>query len=117
MQGVAEGETAGTTKEAGLPNITGTWTSAWNQANRGFHALRVTGAYYDSYPTHTGDGRIQGADTGANSGTKGFPWFDASKGETKTDGTLKTDDEYKVFGKSDTVQPPAFLVHIFQRTA
>lgn len=34
----------------------------------------------------------------------------ASKGETKTDGTLKTADEPHVFGNSDTVQPSAFTV-------
>lgn len=36
--------------------------------------------------------------------------FDASKGETKTDGTLKTANEHHVYGASDTVQPPAFTV-------
>lgn len=37
--------------------------------------------------------------------------FDASKGETKIDGDVKTDEDYKVYGKSDTVQPPAFTVN------
>ena len=36
--------------------------------------------------------------------------FDASKGETKTDGTIKGTDEPHVYGNSDTVQPPAFTV-------
>lgn len=37
--------------------------------------------------------------------------IDASKGETKTDGTLKTADEHHVYGASDTVQPPAVCVN------
>jgi hypothetical protein len=37
--------------------------------------------------------------------------FDASKGETKTDGTLKDASEHHVYGASDTVQPDSVCVN------
>ena len=53
---------------------------------------------------------------GSHSGDTGDFWsgslgIDASKGETKTDGTLKTADEHHVYGASDTVQPPAVAIN------
>lgn len=39
--------------------------------------------------------------------------FNASSGEQKTDGTISND----VYGKSDTVQPPAIRVYAWQRTS
>ena len=96
---------AGGTIAAGLPNITGTWTTAWNQANRGFHSLSTSGAFYDSYSAglHDGAGRIQGTDEN-NSGTRGFPWFDASRSNS-------------IYGNSNTVQPPAYKIYAWRRTA
>lgn len=96
---------AGGTIAAGLPNITGTWTTSWNQANRGFHSLTTSGAFYDSYSAglHDGAGRIQGTDEN-NSGTRGFPWFDASRSNS-------------IYGNSKTVQPPAYKIYAWRRTA
>jgi hypothetical protein len=53
--------------------------------------LVTEGAFYDSYPEHDGPGRIQGVDDN-NGGTKGYPWFDASRSNP-------------IYGKSETVQP------------
>ena len=39
--------------------------------------------------------------------------FNASSGEQKTDGTVSND----VYGKSDTVQPPAIRVYAWQRAS
>jgi hypothetical protein len=96
---------AGGTIAAGLPNITGTWTTSWNQPNRGFHSLTTSGAFYDSYSAglHDGAGRIQGTDDN-NSGTRGFPWFDASRSNS-------------IYGNSNTVQPPAYKIYAWRRTA
>ena len=44
-------------------------------------------------------------------------YFDASNGETKTDGSLKTDDEYKVYGSSNHVTPNNLSIRIWQRTS
>lgn len=99
IQGASEN--LGEVIEAGLPNITGTFA--------GFRPLNanpeVTGAFNlrDDYRVTAAD-FTQGMYNGRIA-------LDASSGETKTDGALKTDEDYKVYGKSDTVQPPAFTVN------
>ena len=87
--------------EAGLPNIIGSFGN-WNQ---------WTGSRY-------GSGAFSARDDGSSAGFKVSEndprtgvTFDASKGETKTDGTLKTADEHHVYGASDTVQPPAVAIN------
>ena len=95
--------------EPGLPNITGHFG---NESNA-HHFL------WGKDSTEEGAFTYDNINGGANivdslhAGFESYSGasFDASKGETKTDGTLKTDDEYKVYGKSDTVQPPAFTVN------
>ena len=97
--------TSGTEKEAGIPNITGIAGVL----------RRATGAFYRNDDDVVI--RVQGSTTGnevamSNSNINDF---DASKGETKTDGTLKTEDEAHVYGNSDTVQPPALtMVYIIK---
>lgn len=95
--------------EPGLPNITGHFGNASN--NHHFLWSKDStekGAFtYDNINGGTAIVNSLGAGFESYSGAS----FDASKGETKTDGALKTDDDYKVYGKSDTVQPPAFTVN------
>lgn len=91
-------ENLGEMIEAGLPNITGTTTGHWHGSFNG--ALKKGSLLYGFGPSHTGYGYKPTSVT-----------FDASGGETKTDGSIKTDEDYKVYGKSDTVQPPAFTVN------
>ena len=43
--------------------------------------------------------------------------FNAANGETKTDGSLKIDEDGKVYGKSDHVTPENFTIKIWLRTA
>lgn len=85
LQG-ANTETPGTTKEAGLPNITG-------------HGLR-------GGQDGSGGGAIYKGSIGlsnANSGPYGADYgFDASKSNS-------------IYGKSNTVQPPAYIVNIWER--
>lgn len=89
--------------EAGLPNIIGEVKN--NDASYGSIQMvnpKFVGAF---------SGKPHG-----NAGWSGSVWgchtlkIDASKGETKTDGTIKGTDEPHVYGNSDTVQPPAFTV-------
>lgn len=85
----------GTNVEAGLPNITGVLGASES-------SVKSSGAFY----------AIAGGDCPTSAYvTRATKYFDASKGETKTDGTLKTDDELHVYGNSDTVQPPAYTVN------
>lgn len=97
LQGVTTGQTAGSTVEAGLPNLTGTF-GGWMLGNN----LTPTGdgvfsqvSYTASYPSsETGRGTYKGIK------------LDASKNGADP-----------VYGKSDTVQPATYLVHFWKRTA
>lgn len=85
---------AGETISAGLPNITG----------------QTTGQGYYQGGAFTSAGAITEQTTWGN-----YKWnkqdFKASNGETKLDGTIRND----VYGKSDTVQPPAIKVYAWKR--
>ena len=85
------GSNANTTIEAGLPNITGTFKD-----NGHAGALAATGAF-----TGTKDG------TGSNNG-----W--AGDGGTYTFNASRSNS---IYGKSNTVQPPAYIVNVWRRTA
>lgn len=93
---------AGTTIAAGLPNITGTWTSTWDVPSRGFYNLSTTGAFY-SVSDASRKGRIKGENSGDQI-NMGYPCFDASKSNA-------------IYGKSTTVQPPAYALIAWRRTA
>ena len=92
----------GTKIEAGLPNISGVFGS-------GGREISYRGAI--SAPPYTelcqsGNGNY------FNFGTSTFK---ASNGECKLDGTYKSNSDYKVYGKSDTVQPPTISVNYIIR--
>lgn len=95
IQGSDSKNIAGTTKEAGLPNVTGKFS---NYDRCGSTIMGVSGAFsfagnYDSCTKSAGSD-----DWGK--------WinFDASRSNA-------------IYGRSDTVQPPAFIVNIWQRIA
>ena len=92
LMGAGSGHAAGTTVEAGLPNITGSFV-----ANVHYRSNEVSGAFT------TGD-RI--TSTGANNGDANVYKFslDASKSNA-------------IYGRSSTVQPAAYYVHIWRRVA
>ena len=92
LQGVSGSQEAGTTVEAGLPNITGTLNMG-NNTGLG----SATGAFQVS-----NSGRFSGA---ADGGGYKNSSFDASRSSA----IYKND--------CDTVQPPAYLVNIWKRTA
>lgn len=90
LQGSDTNHVAGTTIEAGLPNIEGVagtfQTSSYNNC---------TGAFKGVTPTGTG--------TTASSGSGSYSLaFDASRSSS-------------IYGNSTTVQPPAFVVNIWRR--
>lgn len=90
LQSVKGDQVAGTTVEAGLPNIKGTFEGASQKSNF------TTGAFY-----------VIGRNTKvSNDGEKDNTYgFDASRSSS-----IYKDD-------CDTVQPPAYLVNIWKRTA
>lgn len=85
----------GQNMSAGLPNIRGILHRVLCSGNGAFEPIEGSGDYSIS------------ASSGSVDGSKHDVRFLASKGELKTDGTIKTDESEKVFGKSNTVQPPA----------
>ena len=92
LMGASRSHAAGTTAEAGLPNITGSFV-----ANVHYMSHEVSGAF-------TAGDRI--TSTGANNGDANVYKFslDASKSNA-------------VYGRSSTVQPAAYYVHIWRRVA
>ena len=92
LMGASRSHAAGTTVKAGLPNITGSFV-----ANVHYLRHKVSGAF-------TAGDRI--TSTGANNGDANVYKFslDASKSNA-------------VYGRSSTVQPAAYYVHIWRRVA
>ena len=97
LMGASSSHAAGTTAEAGLPNITGNINRAINM--RSTSGLSATGAF--SMPSSkSGDDYPDG---GYNGDVRAIS-FDASGSNA-------------IYGRSSTVQPAAYYVHIWQRTA
>lgn len=99
----------------GLPNITASarnrfvtnyLTSALGDPKGAFlHGANLPKSYYpDADPATTGSYHFDESIV-----------FNASEGETKTDGILKTDSEHKVYGSSNHVTPYNASVKVWQR--
>ena len=97
LMGASSTHAAGTTVEAGLPNITG---DSWLRPNN--NTITENGPFYltDLEKRNPPVGNFSG-DAKAPSATVGF---DASKSNA-------------VYGRSSTVQPAAYYVHIWRRVA
>lgn len=98
LMGASYAHAAGTTVEAGLPNITATG-GFYENLSVGDLKDRLTGAFYvnANNQTHTGNG----ASTDSDNPTLDF---DASRSNP-------------IYGASDTVQPPAYYINIWERVA
>ena len=100
LQGSSSNHNAGTTIAAGLPNITGSSTlyAGSDTSDRGV-VYNATDAFYNN---------------GSNSGI-----HYASTGSTKTvtnsNFNIDASRSSAIYGNSDTVQPPAFVVNIWRR--
>ena len=93
LMGASYAHAAGTTVESGLPNITGTLSD-------------VMGSFY-AYPSGSGAFSVKGIGRSlenGSSGNYGNISFDASKSNA-------------IYGRSSTVQPAAYYVHIWHRVA
>lgn len=93
LQGSDVNHSAGSTIEAGLPNITG----GWDDQSGGNGSNVKTGAFKNSV-TYSSNS------WGTTSGTVSQIVFSA-------------EDSNPIYGNSSTVQPPAYVVNIWQRTA
>lgn len=92
--GVEKGNTKpGTTVSAGLPNITGGFGGVSNFSGQG---AAVTFGAFKMGPTDI---------TNTRTGT-GLPFYPV---------TFSASSSSSIYGSSNTVQPPAYLVNIWQR--
>ena len=104
LQGATASQTTGTTINAGLPNITGTFRSG--SASSGVSRFGADGIYTNGAFTQSGKNtscRVLRATDGSDN-TGYSLGFDASNSN-------------EIYGNSTTVQPPAYLVNIWERTA
>ena len=92
LQGSSNNHTAGTTIEAGLPNITGSIGKAESHN-------AVSGVFYD--------------------GTTPSGWYHRANSDGKSVQTIDFDASRSssIYGNSDTVQPKAYVVNVWRRTA
>lgn len=92
------GSNGGTTINAGLPNITGTFATA-RQTYSGA-VQDASGAITGEYPVGTSDGTYYG-----------------TTGSYRVRYTLNASRSSSIYGNSSTVQPPAYRVNVWKRTA
>lgn len=102
LEGTSTSSSIGTSIQAGIPNITASVYSGNNGATFNSSSGAIGLSTPINYRLHY--------DSEANPSYVSLS-FNARSGETKTNGTVKTSNEYHVYGSSDTVQPPATLVN------
>lgn len=102
--GASDTHLAGTTVEAGLPNVKGTFIAALRDGFTSDTKEKITGAFYENGTT-TGEDSYNSVttDIGIPSGYAPFG-FDASRSNP-------------IYGASTTVQPPAYCMYIWRRVA
>lgn len=104
LMGASDTHPAGTTIEAGLPNVKGTFTAALRDGFTDYSANKITGAFYENGTT-TGDDSYNSISTNVGIPSGGAPFgFDASRSNS-------------IYGRSTTVQPPAYFTYTWLRTA
>lgn len=90
LMGAGSGHAAGTTVEAGLPNITGSFVANVRMNNHAVSGAFTAGDWLDSTGASSSDSRVYKFS------------LDASKSNA-------------IYGRSATVQPAAYYVHIWKR--
>ena len=98
LMGASSTHAAGSTVEAGLPNIKG--SSNQFDPNSGWYILQTDGAFYTKPLGKTG--RVTGDSDGS------YPWYEFGMDASRCN---------SIYGASNTVQPAAYYVHIWHRVA
>ncbi len=94
----------GQTIAAGLPNITGEFHYETTTQEDDISKPHIKGAF-------TAHAMDNGEAVYGDDGNGSYYKFNAAKGETRLDGTISN----RIYGKSDTVQPPAIKVFAWKR--
>jgi hypothetical protein len=103
LMGASSSHAAGTTVEAGLPNITGSVVPKLENIFNSFiseSGATMTGAFYNTGVFSS----YGGADASVTNSVPKDLYFDASRSNS-------------IYGRSATVQPAAYYVHIWRRVA
>ena len=103
LMGASYAHAAGTTVEAGLPNITGSVVPKLENIYNSFiseSGATMTGAFYNTGVFSS----YGGADAAVTNSVPKDLYFDASRSNS-------------IYGRSSTVQPAAYFVHIWRRVA
>ena len=103
LMGASYAHAAGTTVEAGLPNITGSVVPKLENIYNSFiseSGATMTGAFYNTGVFSS----YGGADAAVTNSVPKDLYFDASRSNS-------------IYGRSSTVQPAAYYVHIWHRVA
>lgn len=104
LMGASDTHPAGTTVEAGLPNVKGTFIAALRDGFTNNSANKITGAFYENGTT-TGEDSYNSISTNVGIPSGGAPFgFDTSRSNS-------------IYGRSTTVQPPAYFTYTWLRTA
>lgn len=104
LMGASDTHPAGTTVEAGLPNVKGTFIAALRDGFTDYSANKITGAFYENGIT-TGEDSYNSISTDFGIPSGGAPFgFDASRSNS-------------IYGRSTTVRPPAYFTYTWLRTA
>lgn len=104
LMGASDTHPAGTTVEAGLPNVKGTFIAALRDGFTNNSANKITGAFYENSTT-TGEDSYNSISTNVGIPSGGAPFgFDASRSNS-------------IYGRSTTVQLPAYFTYTWLRTA
>lgn len=104
LMGASDTHPAGTTVEAGLPNVKGTFIAALRDGFTDHSANKITGAFYENGIT-TGEDSYNSISTDVGIPSGGAPFgFDASRSNS-------------IYGRSTTVRPPAYFTYTWLRTA
>lgn len=104
LMGASDTHPAGTTVEACLPNVKGTFIAALRDGFTDDSANKITRAFYENGIT-TGDDNYNSISTDVGIPSGGAPFgFDASRSNS-------------IYGRSTTVQPPAYFTYTWLRTA
>lgn len=105
LMGASSTHAAGTTAEAGLPNIAGTFTALQRYYQQGYPAETIYYAPTGVFNYTAGPGSIKQGDDSTYNLNRNFNYtFDASRSSA-------------VYGGSSTVQPAAYYVYIWHRVA
>lgn len=101
LQGADSGHNAGTTVEAGLPNITGEIATS---VPASYEKVKTGAVYNRTFGSSSSLGMTGGSGVNSTAGTVYGFGVNASLSSS-------------IYGNSTTVQPPAYFVNIYRRTA